>query len=96
MSSYSRWQPKRLSNWWPSMPEIDYESSALVFAAAALAASEGQYEEAKAVLENYDGELLPVAFGLAVLAGQAVIPANGMAGVLSAVERLLRQPADRH
>ena len=75
------------------MPEIDYQSSALVFAAAALAAAEGHYDEAQAVLENHDGPLLPVAFGLAVLAGQAVIPANGMVGVLGAVERLLNRPA---
>jgi hypothetical protein len=68
----------------------DYESSALVFAAAALAAAEGHYDEAKAVLENYDGPLQPVAFGLAVLAGQAVIPDNGMTGALGAVERLLK------
>jgi hypothetical protein len=75
------------------MPDIDYESSAYVFAAAALAASEGHYDEAQAVIENYDGPLQPVAFGLAVLAGQAVIPEHGMAGVLGAVERLLKRPA---
>jgi hypothetical protein len=68
----------------------DYESAALIFAAAAVAAAEGQYQDAMTTLENCDPSLLvPVAFGLAVLAGQAVIPENGMSGVLGAVQRLV-------
>lgn len=75
------------------MPDtINYESSALTFAAAALSASEGNYEDTLAVIEKYDGNLIPVAFGLAVLAGQTIVPANGMSGVLAVVQRLLNRP----
>jgi hypothetical protein len=78
------------------MPDIDYESSALVFAAAALAASEKDWEGLQTLIENTDPSLLvPVCFGLGVLAGQAIIPGSGMSSPLAIVERLLKRPAGR-
>lgn len=57
--------------------ELDDMLSVAVIGAAALAAAEGKYEGALAIIESYDGPLVPVAFALAVLAGEAITPDPG-------------------
>jgi hypothetical protein len=73
------------------MPELN-ESVYVVIAASAIAASEGRYVEAMAVIDAYDGPPWAVAFGLAVLAGQAIPPGSDMSSPLAIIERLLKRP----
>jgi hypothetical protein len=70
--------------------EIDYEASAYVIAAAALSSSEKDWEGLLALIENTDPSLLaPVAFGLGVLAGEAVVPGSDMLSPLAVIQRLM-------